>query len=88
MKVLERYILRRVLLQAAGATAATLGIVWTVQALTKVNLVTNTGQSIGRLLTMVFLSSAFLGLGYFLALFTEKKQALHDLVAGTVVVKV
>lgn len=55
MKVLERYILRRVLLQAAGATAATLGIVWTVQALTKVNLVTNTGQSIGSFLLLATL---------------------------------
>jgi uncharacterized RDD family membrane protein YckC len=45
------------------------------------------GQSIGRILSMVFLSSLFLGLGYFLALFTEKRQALHDLVAGTVVIK-
>jgi uncharacterized RDD family membrane protein YckC len=45
------------------------------------------GQSIGRILSMIFLSSLFLGLGYFLALFTEKKQALHDLVAGTVVIK-
>ena len=45
------------------------------------------GQSIGRILSMVFLSSLFLGLGYFLALFTDKKQALHDLVAGTIVIK-
>jgi uncharacterized RDD family membrane protein YckC len=45
------------------------------------------GQAIGRLLSMVFLSSLFLGVGYFLALVTEKKQALHDLVAGTQVVK-
>ncbi len=55
MKVLERYILTRVLAQAAGATAATLGIVWTVQALTKVNLVTNTGQSIGSFLLLATL---------------------------------
>ncbi len=55
MKVLERYILRRVLIQTVGATAATLGIVWTVQALTKVNLVTNTGQSIGSFLLLATL---------------------------------
>lgn len=45
------------------------------------------GQSIGRALSMIFLSSMFLGLGYFLALCTEKKQALHDLIASTIVIK-
>ena len=40
MKVLERYILRRILVQSSGAAAASLSIVWIVQALTKVDLVT------------------------------------------------
>lgn len=31
------------------------------------------------------LSAMFLGLGYLLALFTRKNQALHDLIAGTLV---
>ena len=33
------------------------------------------------------LSSAFFAIGYFMAGFTERKQALHDMVAGTVVVR-
>lgn len=50
----------------------------------------------GRMLTikdaiirhlMSFISSALLCAGYFMALFTEKKQTLHDLVAETIVVK-
>ncbi len=57
MKVLERYVLKRVLLQSAGATAACLGIVWTIQALTKVNLVTDSGQSTSAFL---FLSTLLL----------------------------
>ena len=34
-----------------------------------------------------FISSFTLGLGYFLALFTEKKQTLHDYLAATVVIE-
>lgn len=34
-----------------------------------------------------FASGLFLGLGYLLALFNEKRQTLHDLLAGTVVVQ-
>lgn len=44
------------------------------------------GQSVGRLFSRFF-SSLFFCLGYFLALFTEKKQALHDMIAGTIVVE-
>lgn len=55
MKVLERHILHRILVQSAAATAASLGIVWVVQALTKVNLVTDTGQSIGSFLYLSLL---------------------------------
>ncbi len=36
---------------------------------------------------MSFISSALLFAGYFMSLFTEKKQTLHDLVAETVVVQ-
>jgi lipopolysaccharide export system permease protein len=52
MKVLERYVLRKILVQTAAATMASLGIVWTIQALTKVNLVTDSGQSIGAFLLL------------------------------------
>lgn len=39
----------------AAAALASLGIVWTVQALTKINLVTDTGQSIGAFLKLASL---------------------------------
>ncbi|MGB8816793.1 MAG: LptF/LptG family permease [Rhizobiaceae bacterium] len=55
MKVLERYILRRILIQFSGATAASLGIVWIIQALTRINLVTDTGQSISSFLYLSLL---------------------------------
>ena len=55
MSVLERYVLKRVLLQSAAATAASLGIVWTIQALTKINLVTDSGQSTGAFLFLATL---------------------------------
>ena len=41
-----------------------------------------TGRHFGKLL-----SSAFLAIGYFMAGFTKRKQALHDILAGTLVVK-
>lgn len=43
-------------------------------------------RALGRYLAMSFLSGILL-IGYIIAAFTEKKQALHDLIAGTVVVK-
>lgn len=55
MNVLERYILLRVLHQAASAFAMSMGIVWTIQALTKINLVTDSGQSIGAFLFLSLL---------------------------------
>lgn len=55
MNVLERYILGRVLMQAASAMAMSMGIVWTIQALTKINLVTDSGQSIGAFLFLSLL---------------------------------
>ncbi|WP_163103352.1 RDD family protein [Peribacillus alkalitolerans] len=44
------------------------------------------GRSIGRLLVYSFLSPIFM-IGFIIAAFTEKKQALHDLIAGTLVIK-
>jgi uncharacterized RDD family membrane protein YckC len=43
-------------------------------------------RGLGRYLAMVFISSIFY-IGYIIAAFTDKKQSLHDLIAGTVVVK-
>ncbi|ETI68093.1 RDD family protein [Neobacillus vireti] len=43
-------------------------------------------RAFGRLLAMSFLSGIFY-IGYIMAAFTEKKQSLHDLIAGTVVVE-
>ncbi|KON89293.1 membrane protein YxaI [Sporosarcina globispora] len=43
-------------------------------------------RALGRYLAMAFLSGIFL-IGYIIAAFTEKKQALHDLIASTIVVK-
>jgi lipopolysaccharide export system permease protein len=52
MNIIERYILRRMFIVFMAASAAALGIVWTVQALAKINLVTDTGQSIGTFLKL------------------------------------
>jgi uncharacterized RDD family membrane protein YckC len=41
-----------------------------------------TGRSFGRLL-----SGLILGVGFLMIAFTEKKQGLHDMIAGTLVVK-
>lgn len=43
-------------------------------------------RAFGRYLAMSFLSGIFL-IGYIIAAFTEKKQGLHDFIAGTLVVK-
>jgi lipopolysaccharide export system permease protein len=45
MKVIERYIMRRMLLLFLGALAWTLAIVWTTQVLARIDLVTDGGQS-------------------------------------------
>lgn len=42
------------------------------------------GRAIGRYLATIL--SSVLYIGYIIAAFTEKKQSLHDLIAGTVVV--
>lgn len=34
-----------------------------------------------------FVSAIILGIGYIMAAFTEKKQALHDIIAGTLVIQ-
>ena len=44
------------------------------------------GQATGRYLGKI-LSALFLGIGYLMAGFTEKKQALHDMMAGTLVLR-
>ncbi|MBD1383318.1 RDD family protein [Bacillus sp. IB182487] len=43
-------------------------------------------RSLGRHLSMQFISSIFM-IGFIIAFFTERKQSLHDLIAGTIVVK-
>jgi uncharacterized RDD family membrane protein YckC len=43
------------------------------------------GSATGRYLGKI-ISGLILGIGYLIALFTPKKQALHDLIAGTVVI--
>ncbi|PTM98808.1 LPS export ABC transporter permease LptF [Mycoplana dimorpha] len=45
MKLIERYILRRASLMFIGTLLPLLGIVWTTQALSNINLVTDSGQS-------------------------------------------
>lgn len=45
MKVVERYIMRRAFVLFIGALAWTLTIVWTTQVLTRIDLVTDSGQS-------------------------------------------
>lgn len=45
MKVFERYIFRRALMLFCAALAWTVAIVWTTQVLTRINLVTDSGQS-------------------------------------------
>ena len=44
------------------------------------------GRATGRHFAKI-LSGCTIGIGYIMAGFTEKKQALHDIVAGTLVVK-
>ena len=44
------------------------------------------GNALGRYLAKIP-SALILGIGYFMAGWTEKKQALHDMIASTYVVK-
>lgn len=55
MKVLETYILKRVGTQAVSAVLASLAIVWTTQALARINLVTDSGASAGAFLFLATL---------------------------------
>jgi uncharacterized RDD family membrane protein YckC len=44
------------------------------------------GKALGRLFAKI-ISAIILYIGFFMAGFTEKKQGLHDMIAGTLVVK-
>jgi lipopolysaccharide export system permease protein len=55
MIIFETYILRRVFQMFLTALLPVLGIIWTTQALQRVNLVTDTGQSIGAFLQLATL---------------------------------
>lgn len=43
-------------------------------------------RAVGRFLGMQLLSSIFM-IGFIMAAFTEKKQSLHDMISGTIVIK-
>ncbi|MCY7409592.1 MAG: RDD family protein, partial [Chitinophagales bacterium] len=47
----------------------------------RITFLNATGRYFGKII-----SSLIMGIGYIMAGFTEKKQALHDIVAGTLVV--
>ena len=55
MKLIERYILRRASLMFVATLLPLLGIVWVTQALTSINLVTDSGQSIFAFLKLATL---------------------------------
>lgn len=55
MKLIERYILRRASLMFFATLLPLLGIVWVTQALTSINLVTDSGQSIFSFLKLATL---------------------------------
>ncbi|MGD1948305.1 MAG: RDD family protein [Leptolyngbyaceae cyanobacterium] len=74
-------------LQESSSYQATLGkravgIVVTDLDGQRISFGTATGRHFAKIL-----SSLILMIGYIMAAFTEKKQALHDIMAGTVVVK-
>ncbi len=52
MKLLERYILRRVFQMFLVTLVPVLTIIWTIQVLGRINLVTDTGQSMGSFATL------------------------------------
>jgi uncharacterized RDD family membrane protein YckC len=45
------------------------------------------GHATGRFFAKIVSSLIPLAIGYIMAAFTERKQALHDLIAGTLVLK-
>ncbi|MFN3635549.1 MAG: LPS export ABC transporter permease LptF [Rhizobium rhizophilum] len=52
MKILEQYILRRVVLMFLTALLPVLAIIWTTQVLRRINLVTDSGQSVGSFMVL------------------------------------
>lgn len=71
-----------------GPAQGTLGKQWLgIRIVTLEGHTISRGRSLARLAVRYFLSGAFFGLGYWLALFTARKQALHDLIVETVVVE-
>jgi len=52
MKILEQYILRRVVLMFLTALLPVLAIIWTTQVLRRINLVTDSGQSVGSFMLL------------------------------------
>ncbi|MFN3443456.1 MAG: LptF/LptG family permease, partial [Rhizobium rosettiformans] len=52
MKILEQYILRRVVLMFTTALLPVLAIIWTTQVLQRINLVTDSGQSVGSFMVL------------------------------------
>lgn len=52
MKLLERYILRRIFQMFLVTLLPVLTIIWTIQVLGRINLVTDTGQSMGSFATL------------------------------------
>ncbi|TCM57685.1 lipopolysaccharide export system permease protein [Rhizobium sp. PP-F2F-G48] len=55
MTILQSYIFRRVVQMFLSALLPVLGIIWTTQALQRINLVTDTGQSIGAFVQLATL---------------------------------
>jgi uncharacterized RDD family membrane protein YckC len=73
--------------QETGSSQATVGKRLLGIRITNMNGGTiSTGQSLGRLLIKNSFSGLFLGIGFLMAAFTERKQALHDFVSSTLVV--
>lgn len=55
MKLIERYIFRRIVQMFLAALLPVLSIIWTIQVLQRVNLVTDTGQSMSSFMTLATL---------------------------------
>jgi uncharacterized RDD family membrane protein YckC len=71
-----------------GPNEATLGKkLFSLRVLTVDGNRISTGQSLGRFFVKNLFSGLFLCIGYIMAAFTDRKQALHDLAAGTIVVQ-
>jgi uncharacterized RDD family membrane protein YckC len=70
-----------------GVHQATLGKrILGIRVVTMQGRTISAGQCIGRLLCKSILSGLLLGIGCWMALFTDKRQCLHDLLDGTLVV--